>query len=185
MRRAREIDELTGMLAAFTVAWLALSGGQQMMMSRRSAICGTAVACTTTTTIPTAAVWAVDDAIGKARTQMSSSAKALDDLLENYDDIVAADGGNGIRRVLGKLGPTSPLHRVDKPLNLVARDLDDGSAFDLVEEFLGQLDAADGDAYSSIFVPTGGGTTPDYWLARSKKEVVKARATLGRILELS
>eukprot|EP00966_Prymnesium_polylepis_P265039 6123302-Prymnesium_polylepis.1 len=109
---------------------------------------------------------------------------ALDDLLSRYDDVVAADGGNGVRRELGRLGPASPLHRVDKACNLVARDLDDPSSFDLVDEFLGQLDAADGDAYSSIFVPTGGGTTPEYWLARSKKEVVVARATLARILEL-
>ena len=56
--------------------------------------------------------------------------------------------------------------------------------FDLVDEFLGQLDAADGDAYSSIFVPTGGGTTPEFWLARSKKEATAARATLARFLEL-
>ena len=116
---------------------------------------------------------------------MSSGAAALDDLLKRYDEIVAADGGNGVRRVLGKLGPTSPLHRVDKAALLVARELDDESSFDLVDEFLGQLDAADGDAYSSIFVPTGGGTTPEYWLIRSKKEVTKARSTLGRILELS
>ena len=77
-----------------------------------------------------------------------------------------------------------PLHRTDKPVNLVARNLDDESSFDLVDAFLGQLDAADGDAYSSIFVPTGGGTTPEFWLDRSKKEIVKTRATLAKILEL-
>ena len=38
--------------------------------------------------------------------------------------------------------------------------------------------------YSSIFVPTGGGTTPEFWLDKSKKEVAEARATLGAILEL-
>ena len=127
---------------------------------------------------------AADDDVANARAQMSASLDALDDLLKRYDDITAADGGNGIRRVLGKLGPTSPLHRIDKPVNLVARNLDDESSFDLVDAFLGQLDAADGDAYSSIFVPTGGGTTPEFWLDRSKKEIVKTRATLAKILEL-
>ena len=53
-----------------------------------------------------------------------------------------------------------------------------------VDTFLGEIDAADGDAYSSIFVPTGGGTTPEYWLKRSKKEVAKSRDTLSLILEL-
>jgi len=119
-----------------------------------------------------------------ARAQMNSGAAALDDLLKRYDEVVAADGGNGVRRVLGKLGPTSPLHRVDKAVNLLARDVEDERSFELVDQFLGQLDAADGDAYSSIFVPTGGGTTPEYWLSRSKKEVIKARDTLGLILEL-
>ena len=125
-----------------------------------------------------------DDGSAKAREQMAASAKALDELLNQFDSVVSADGGNGIRRVLGKLGPTSPLYRVDKALNVVARDLEDERSFDLVDEFLRELDSADGDAYSSIFVPTGGGTTPEYWLARSKKDVVRARTTLGRILEL-
>ena len=148
--------------------------------TRRAALLGAAAGLVST---PLAAAWAADD-ISKARTQLELGAQALDDLLKQYDNIVAADGGNGIRRVLGKLGPTSPLHRVDKAVGLVARQLDDESAFDLVDVFLGQLDAADGDAYSSIFVPTGGGTTPEYWLVRSKKGIKEARTTLGRILEL-
>ena len=105
-------------------------------------------------------------------------------ILKNFDEIVEADGGNGVRRVLGKLGPTSPLHRIDKPANILARSLEDDRSFELIDQFLGELDAADGDAYSSIFVPTGGGTTPEYWLARSRKEVTKTRGTLAAILEL-
>lgn len=148
-------------------------------LSRRAALLGAAAGFAST---PLTA-WAADD-VAKARAQLESGATALDDLLKSYDDVVAADGGNGIRRVLGKLGPTSPLHRVDKAVGLVARQLEDESAFELVDVFLGQLDGADGDAYSSIFVPTGGGTTPEYWLIRSKKEIKEARTTLGRILEL-
>ena len=150
------------------------------LLSRRASLLGAAAGLAST---PLKAAWAAED-VAKARAQMESGAQALDDLLKKYDDITAADGGNGVRRVLGKLGPTSPLHRVDKALGLVARELEDESAFELVDVFLGQLDAADGDAYSSIFVPTGGGTTPEYWLIRSKKEIKEARSTLGRILEL-
>ena len=129
------------------------------------------------------AVWAADD-VAKARAQMASSLDSRDELLKNFDEIVEADGGNGVRRVLGKLGPTSPLHRIDKPANILARSLEDDRSFELIDQFLGELDAADGDAYSSIFVPTGGGTTPEYWLARSRKEVTKTRGTLAAILEL-
>lgn len=148
-------------------------------IGRRTAILTTAAAIVMYTPL---SAWA-DDA-SKARSQMVAGAAALDDLLKQYDAIVAADGGNGIRRVLGKLGPTSPLYRIDKACKLLASDLENDSSFELVDEFLGQLDAADGDAYSSIFVPTGGGTTPEYWLTRSKSGIKQARATLGRILEL-
>ena len=61
---------------------------------------------------------------------------------------------------------------------------DPEGAFEAVEDLMAYINAADSEAYSSIFVPTGGGTTPAYWLARSKKEVVKVRAQLGRVLEL-
>ena len=86
------------------------------------------------------AAWAGSDA-AKARAQMESSKAALDELLAQWDDVVAKDGGNGVRRVLGKLGPTSPLHRIDKAANLVARDLEDERAVDLVTDFLRQIDA--------------------------------------------
>ena len=149
-------------------------------INRRTALLRTAATAAMMPLMP--AAFAADD-LGKARTQLSASVDALDDVLRRYDAIVLADGGNGIRRVLGKLGPTSPLYRIDKAVNIVARDIDDDGAFELVDQFLGQIDAADGDAYSPIFVPTGGGTTPEYWLARSKQQIVKARATLGRIMQ--
>ena len=74
----------------------------------------------------------------------------------------------------------------EKAAKLVARDsdADPDAAFEEVETLMALLSNADGEAYSSIFVPTGGGTTPEYWLARSRKEVVKARASVGRLLEL-
>ena len=87
------------------------------------------------------AVWAADD-VAKARAQMASSLDSLDELLKNFDEIVEADGGNGVRRVLGKLGPTSPLHRIDKPANILARSLEDDRSFELIDQFLGELDAA-------------------------------------------
>ena len=152
----------------------------QQALSRR-ALLAAAAASTAAAAAPHSASAAEES---KAREQLASSLDALDELLKRYDEIVAADGGNGIRRVLGKLGPTSPLHRIDKATSVVARGLDDERSFDMIDDFLAQVDAADGDAYSSIFVPTGGGTTPEYWLGKAKKDVVQARATLDAILEL-
>ena len=124
---------------------------------------------------------AADDDVAKARAQMSASLDALDDLLKRYDDITAADGGNGIIIYLVNLGPTSPLHRIDKPSTSWLA-IWTTRAPRLVDAFLGSRCGCD--AYSSIFVPTGGGTTPEFWLDRSKKEIVKTRATLAKILEL-
>jgi hypothetical protein len=151
---------------------------RQTPLSRRAAIIGVVA-------VPFRAAAILDD-VTKARSQLTSSEASLTALLDRFDEVTASDGGNGVRRVLGKLGPTSPLFKVDKAVTLVARDMDfDDSGFQLVDDFLGQLDAADGDAYSSIFVPTGGGTTPEYWLGRSKKEVARARSTLRQILDIS
>ena len=168
------------MRIALCALLLLFQHGATMQLSRRVMIRNAGVAAPF---IFTPLALAADDA-AKARAQLTSSADAMDDLIKRYDEIVASDGGNGIRRVLGKLGPTSPLHRIDKATSVYARSLEDEKSFDLVDEFLGQLDAADGDAYSSIFVPTGGGTNTEYWLDRSKKEIVKCRATLATILEL-
>ena len=46
------------------------------------------------------------------------------------------------------------------------------------------VSSAEGDAYSSLWVPTGGGTDASYWLKRSKKEAVKARDSLKKLIEL-
>ena len=96
-------------------------------INRRTALLRTAATAAMMPLMP--AAFAADD-LGKARTQLSASVDALDDVLRRYDAIVLADGGNGIRRVLGKLGPTSPLYRIDKAVNIVARDIDDDGAFE-------------------------------------------------------
>ena len=118
--------------------------------------------------------------------QLEASETAIDDLLQRFDAIAAAEGGDGVRRVLGTVGVKSPLFRVEIAAKLLAQESEEDpeNAFEAVEDLMTYISNADGEAYSSIFVPTGGGTTPGYWLWRSKKEVVKVRASLRRILEL-
>ena len=121
--------------------------------------------------------------------QISSSLTAVDDLLARYDDITAEQGGDGIRRVLGTIvsangKKNSPLWRVDRAAKLIAAESSDENGFELLEELMGNIAGADGDAYSSIFVPTGGGTNTEFWLKKAKVEIKNVRGSLQRIADL-
>ena len=68
---------------------------------------------------------------------------------------------------------------------MVALDSEDPDvALEEVDKLIGLIFSAEGDAYSSLWVPTGGGTDASYWLKRSKKEAVKARDSLKKLIEL-
>ena len=153
-----------------------------IVLSRRSALCG---AFATAFAVP---VLAVDD-VAAARDQIASSLVAVDDLLTRYDDITADQGGDGIRRVLGTIVSAngknnSPLWRVDRAAKLIAAESSDDNGFELLEELMGNIAGADGDAYSSIFVPTGGGTNTEFWLKKAKVEIKNVRGSLQRIADL-
>ena len=151
-------------------------------LSRRSALCGGLA------TAFAAPALAADD-VDAARQQISSSLTAVDDLIARYDDITAEQGGDGIRRVLGTIVSAngknnSPLWRVDRAAKLIAAESSDENGFDLLEELMGNIAGADGDAYSSIFVPTGGGTNTEFWLKKAKVEIKNVRGSLQRIADL-
>ena len=151
-------------------------------LSRRSALCGGLAAAFA------APALAADD-IAAARDQIASSLTAVDDLLERYDSVTAEQGGDGIRRVLGTIVSAngknnSPLWRVDRAAKLIAAESSDDNGFELLEELMGNIAGADGDAYSSIFVPTGGGTNTEFWLKKAKIEIKNVRGSLQRIADL-
>ena len=150
-------------------------------LTRRSALCG---AFATAFATP---VLAAD--VDAAQQQIAASLVAVDDLLARYDDITAEQGGDGIRRVLGTIvsangKQNSPLWRVDRAAKLIAAESSDENGFELLEELMGNIAGADGDAYSSIFVPTGGGTNTEFWLKKAKLEIKNVRGSLQRIADL-
>ena len=67
---------------------------------------------------------------------------------------------------------------------LIAAESSDENGFDLLEELMGNIAGADGDAYSSIFVPTGGGTNTEFWLKKAFVEIKNVRGSLQRIADL-
>jgi hypothetical protein len=182
MRHARRIRLFSALMCA-TAAGLAPAHVASSQQSRRAAL-GSLTGLCAIAVAPSPSAAKLDAA--SARSQLEASETAVDDLLQRFDAITAAEGGDGVRRVLGTVGVKSPLFRVEIAAKLLARESEEDpeAAFEAVEDLMAYISNADGEAYSSIFVPTGGGTTPGYWLGRSKKEVVKVRASLRRILEL-
>ena len=117
---------------------------------------------------------------------MAASEEVIADLLTRFTDICASEGGDGVRRVLGTVGTKSPLYKIEKAARLVALESskDPDAALEEVDTLIGLIFNAEGDAYSSLWVPTGGGTNKEYWLAKSRKEVERVQKSLKRLIEL-
>mmetsp|Transcript_7357 Transcript_7357/g.17679 ORF Transcript_7357/g.17679 Transcript_7357/m.17679 type:complete len:149 (-) Transcript_7357:26-472(-) len=135
---------------------------------------------------PRSAAASEEAALDKARAQLAASDVALKDLVDNWADLTEVEGGDGVRRVLGTVGTKSPLYKIEKAARMVALESskDQDAALEEVDTFIGLIFNAEGDAYSSLWVPTGGGTNKEYWLSKSKKEAAKARDSLKKLIDL-
>ena len=125
---------------------------------------------------------------------LDASGKTLDELAANWDRI-ATDGDN-VRRYLGTVGVTSPLFKIRGGLKgvLKAKDLPD--AFDAVafaeasEQFLAELQDAEGDAYGAQFadystsVGSGGQSPSATMLGKARKDVERAQRSYAELLKL-
>ena len=125
---------------------------------------------------------------------LDASGKTLDELAANWDRI-ATDGDN-VRRYLGTVGVTSPLFKIRGGLKgvLKAKDLPD--AFDAVafaeasEQFLAELQDAEGDAYGAQFadystsVGSGGQSPSATMLGKARKDVERAQRSYAELLRL-
>ena len=125
---------------------------------------------------------------------LDASGKTLDELSTNWDKI-ATDGDN-VRRYLGTVGVTSPLFKIRGGLKgvLKAKDLPD--AFDAVafaeasEQFLAELQDAEGDAYGAQFadystsVGSGGQSPSATMLGKARKDVERAQRSYAELLRL-
>ena len=125
---------------------------------------------------------------------LDASGKTLDELAANWDRI--ATDGDSVRRYLGTVGVTSPLFKIRGGLKgvLKAKDLPD--AFDAVafaeasEEFLNNLQDAEGDAYGAQFadystsVGSGGQSPSATMLGKARKDVERAQRSYAELLRL-
>jgi hypothetical protein len=125
---------------------------------------------------------------------LDASGKTLDELAANWDRI-ATDGDN-VRRYLGTVGVTSPLFKIRGGLKGVLKANDLPDAFDAVafaeasEQFLAELQDAEGDAYGAQFadystsVGSGGQSPSATMLGKARKDVERAQRSYAELLRL-
>ena len=125
---------------------------------------------------------------------LDASGKTLDELAANWDRI-ATDGDN-VRRYLGTVGVTSPLFKIRGGLKGVLKANDLPDAFDAVafaeasEQFLAELQDAEGDAYGAQFadystsVGSGGQSPSATMLGKARKDVERAQRSYAELLKL-
>ena len=125
---------------------------------------------------------------------LDASGKTLDELAANWDKI-ATDGDN-VRRYLGTVGVTSPLFKIRGGLRGVLKAADLPDSFDAVafaeasEQFLAELQDAEGDAYGAQFadystsVGSGGQSPSATMLGKARKDVERAQRSYAELLKL-
>ena len=118
MRHARR-GRLFSALMCATAAGLAPAHVASSQQSRRAAL-GSLTGLCAIAVAPSPSAAKLDAA--SARSQLEASETAVDDLLQRFDAITAAEGGDGVRRVLGTVGVKSPLFRVEIAAKLLARE---------------------------------------------------------------
>ena len=125
---------------------------------------------------------------------LDASGKTLDELSTSWDKI-ATDGDN-VRRYLGTVGVTSPLFKIRGGLKGVLKATDLPDSFDAVafaeasEQFLAELQDAEGDAYGAQFadystsVGSGGQSPSATMLGKARKDVERAQRSYAELLKL-
>lgn len=128
---------------------------------------------------------AMDGSVKKAATpeaakkQIAEGYKALGALIDDFDQVSGATGGDGIRRVLGTVGTASPCYLIEPAFRLLF-EADDSLPMEYiegVESLMQNLASADSEAYSAIFIEFSSAKgKPEDYFKRSKAAVVRARA---------
>jgi hypothetical protein len=111
----------------------------------------------------------------QAQARFKEGRESIQYLLDHYDEICAAGGGDNVRRYLGTVGTSSGLYGIAKVMKVL---LEDDRVEDVVEytetmnEVNQSIQQADGSAYMAIFVTTSTSyTPPEKYFADAKVEI--------------
>ena len=113
-----------------------------------------------------------------AKKQIAAGYVELGKLIDDFDKVSSAGGGDGVRRVLGTVGTESPVYLIEPAFRLLF-DEDETLPMEYIEKLeslMRNLSSADSEAYSAIFIEfsSAKGKPADYF-ARSKAAVIRAR----------
>jgi len=156
-------------------------GGHRI--DRRSLLC-TSAAAAVGALAPRVASAASPITKSDAKVQIAAGYAALGDLLGDFAGVTEREGGDGVRRVLGTVGQSSPVYRIE----VAFRALTDDSAeppeyIEGLEEVMRNLQDADSQAYSANFIAFSSAKgTPAQYFARSKGAVTRARKEWGSLM---
>jgi hypothetical protein len=114
--------------------------------------------------------------VDQAEARFKEGRESIQYLLDHYDEICAAGGGDNVRRYLGTVGTSSGLYGIGKVMKVLLEDED--RVEDVVEytetvnEVNQSIQQADGSAYMAIFATTSTSYTPsEKYFADAKVEI--------------
>ena len=113
-----------------------------------------------------------------AKKQIVAGYKELGDLLADMQAVTDAEGGDGIRRVLGTVGTTSSVYLIEPAFRLLF-EADESLPMEYienVEQIMLALQEADSQAYSANFITFSSAKgKPEDYFKRSSQAIVRAR----------
>eukprot|EP00967_Tisochrysis_lutea_P156236 scaffold314429_cov32-Tisochrysis_lutea.AAC.6 len=122
----------------------------------------------------------------EARKQIRDGYLAIDKLLQDFPEITEREGGDGVRRVLGTVGTTSPVYRIEAAFRSLTEETEEPPDYlDGLEELMRYLQDADAQAYSANFITFSSAKgTPEQYFARSKQAVSRAKEEWSALLKM-
>lgn len=169
---------------------LALSGlalpTEAVLLSRRTLLGASSAAAVTLISAPRTAAAASKIAEADARKQIAAGYTALDTLLGEFRVVTEREGGDGVRRILGTVGASSPVYRVEAAFRSLTEAADEPPEYlDGLEELMRNLADADSQAYSANFISFSSAKgTPEQYFGRSKEAVARAKKEWAALMKM-
>jgi hypothetical protein len=158
---------------------------EAVFLDRRALLGAASAAAVTLTSAPRTATAASKIADADARKQIAAGYTALDKLLGEFGGVTEREGGDGVRRILGTVGASSPVYRVEVAFRSLTEAADDPPEYlDGLEELMRNLADADSQAYSANFIAFSSAKgTPEQYFGLSKAAVARARKEWGTLMK--
>ncbi|KAL7581781.1 hypothetical protein ACA910_022314 [Epithemia clementina (nom. ined.)] len=118
--------------------------------------------------------------VDASKARLVEAQNSLDYLVDHYDEIVKAGGGDNVRRYLGTVGTSSGMYGIVKVLKELQEEASDLVIYtETMQDFDYSLRAADTAVYSANFVEySSAKTKPEKFYQDAKIEIKKMQSYL-------